>query len=99
MKKPKLGQRVRAKDQLARKMHHNGRKEWVRYVDYIRRAKPIEGIYIGCRTYQNGRTMGGYHRDDPLYFEPDGYVSVWLIVRRGNENPVPVLPEDVEVIE
>ena len=98
MKRPELGTRVRASDRLVRKVdYRTGRKDWIRYLDWIRKAVSVEGIYIGCRTYQNGVVHYG-GAEEMTYFEPDGYVSVWLIVTHGNLNPIPVLPEDVEVI-
>lgn len=53
-------------------------------------TKPVEGIYIGWRTYANGVVEGGMNWDDPACFVPKEYIKVALIVPHARANPVPV---------
>lgn len=86
-----LGQRVRADGRVYRQTISN-RKEWHKPAW---KQKPIEGIYIGRRVYQNGiREWWG--EDGGWVWLPKSYVSVGLIVRDARQNPIPVLYDDLE---
>ncbi len=90
--KIKLGAEVTATGQLFRhwvKGIANGpdRKEW--YTPEWAVHKPVTGIYVGKRTYQNGKIS--WDRDDGNVFVPDEWFKVALIVTDERENPIPVL--------
>jgi hypothetical protein len=50
---------------------------------------PVEGIYIGWRTYSNGEIEWSY--DEPTVWHPKEYLKVALIVPSIREAPIPVL--------
>jgi len=103
MKRPKLGQKVRAHDRLVRrcwsKPHHTLKnrsylvKGWRQYGDSILKAKPVEGIYIGYRTYSTGTVH--WDSDYGNEYTPEEWYEVWLIVPNVRSRPVPVFPKDV----
>jgi hypothetical protein len=97
MMRPKLGQRVSATDRLVRRHPNNGkRREWQRFVNFVLKAKPVEGIYVGFRTYSNGAVS---YDGDGVQWWPDITFEVWLVVPGPRQNPVPVFPEDTEYDE
>lgn len=87
-----LGERVRAPARLSRRYGCiNDVRTWEPT------GGPIEGIYVGRRTYANGVGKGGYHPEDgPRYLDVTERVKVGLIVVDPRHNPVPVLYEDLE---
>ncbi len=108
--RPALGQRVRARDRLVRDWRYVERE--ARDERYWRRAgerrrgrppipgwepapAPVEGMYIGYRTFSNGRAEW---TGDSWGYVPQRHFEVWLVVPSDRENPVPVLPEDVELV-
>jgi len=90
--RPALGQWVTASDRMYRQGSYPG-KVWKRWAEVIRRANPVEGIYIGTRTIQDGHTE--YCGEDGSYWVPSGYKEAWLIVEDPRRNPIRVFPEDV----
>jgi hypothetical protein len=88
-----LGSRVTAPKPLRRRKGAT-RREWT--ITSWKIKKPITGIYIGWRTYANGRVEGGINWDDPVYFVPDKFIKVALIVTDERSNPVPVPYETME---
>lgn len=93
--KPKLGQRVSASDQLARffTRDNSSTLEWKRYGDIaVLKPKPVEGVYVGSRTKQNGST--DYWPDEGHTWNRTGDVQVWLIAFADRQKPAVVLPED-----
>ena len=100
IQRPRLGQKIQANERLRRITRHQGlgpgfRSFWQRYAEarIPLKAKPVEGIYIGHRTYSNGRKWYGGDDEGNLY-QADEWLEVWLIVPSARENPVPVMPED-----
>ena len=101
--RPTLGERIAASDRLVRVTEYakpdnggwsNVLKKWVRCGDRpVLKPKPIEGIYVGFRTYADGRReyLGAEYG---IAFHPSSYREVWLIVPSERQAPVPVLPED-----
>ena len=67
------------------------RKEW--YTPNWARHKPINGIYIGVRTYQNGTVE--WEDDVGMTFMPDEWIKVALIVTDARQKPIPVLYSDM----
>ena len=57
------------------------------------KPKPVEGIFVGWRTYANGT----YDYSD-CYFEGTERFEVWLIVPDIRSKPVPVLPEHCRTV-
>ena len=93
-----LGAKVTATKRIYR--HQLGgikanRKEW--YTPDWDRHKPITGIYIGVRTYQNGTVE--WHNDEGTTFTPDEWIKVALIVTDVRKKPIPVLYSDMSVCE
>ena len=101
--RPALGQTVSASDRLWRRIEtkpakygNHYFKVWRRYGDNpVFKAQPVSGIYIGFRTYVNGRRE--WDSDDGYIFYPESYHEVWLIVPSERKNPVAVLPSDVSI--
>ena len=61
---------------------------------------PVDGIYIGYRTFSNGTVSYDYSAESVVsLYRPEAYFEAWLIVPSERENPAPVLPEDVEICE
>ena len=103
IQRPEFGQQVTVKDRLTRRTrikhlskprHFVALKEWVLTGDLypFLEAEPVSGIYIGYRTYANGRR--DYYADEGYRFIPNETFEVWLIVPGQRMNPVPVLPFD-----
>jgi len=91
-KRFELGQRVRAPNGYVRRLYGNrGECTWGRY---SWQNKPIEGIFIGKRTYWNGKRF--YDGDGYPYFERAEQVPVALIVTSARTNPVPVPYDELE---
>lgn len=84
----KLGTRVTAPKQIRRSRAYGGRREW--YVPDWDRHQPVTGVYVGWRTYANGKIEGGF-QDEPAVFIPDSYFKVALIVTSERKKPVPVI--------
>ena len=55
----------------------------------------IEGIVIGKRTLCNGEV---YYDPNPVFL-PKEHFTAYLVSVNINENPVYVLPEDIEIIK
>ncbi len=95
--RPALGQWVTATDRMYRKSTgpYYNTKTWVRWGAYIPGgAKPVEGIFIGSRTIQDGdREWAG--EDCGNIWIPSKYKEAWLIVEDSRHVPVRVFPEDV----
>lgn len=99
-RRPRLGQMVYASERLRRITRRKGlgsafRSYWLRYSAsrIPLKARPVKGIYIGHRTYSNGRKWYGGD-DEGNQYQADEWFEVWLIVPTARENPVPVMPED-----
>lgn len=96
--KIKLGAEVTATGQLFRhwvkgNVDRSSRKEW--YTPEGTMHKTVTGIYIGKRTYQNGKIS--WDRDDGNIFVPDEWFKVALIVTDERKNPIPVLYSDMHL--
>lgn len=91
----KLGDRVRAPVRLLRRRAWRGRNEWYK-PDW--RPRPVEGMFVGVRTYANGTCAGGYNDDDPIVFVADEWIKVALIVKDARHRAVPVIYDECEVI-
>jgi hypothetical protein len=95
MKRPALGQQIKASDRLIRFLGPDGQKEWDRASRHLRCSpKPVNGIYIGRRTYANG--IAEWNGDWIATWKPNKHIEIWLIVPGEHNKPVPVLPEDCE---
>lgn len=81
-----LGQKVVGGPRLRRKFKREGRKEWEPYESG---HQTIEGIFIGWRTYSNGKSE--YEDSCGYIFTPDKYFKVALIVPHIRANPIPVM--------
>ncbi len=86
--RPKLGQRIKARDRLIRehKRMPDGVviQTWVCCGDRISpyyKPRPVDGVFMGFRAKSNG--------------SPAEYFEVWLIVENSRSNPVFVLPESI----
>lgn len=92
----KLGQRVRAPGKVSRvydgltERHLWKRSTW---------AKPVEGIFVGDRSYQTGKSHWGDGEDEGSYFVQDGTVRIALIALNPRHNPVPVLYSECELAD
>jgi hypothetical protein len=100
--RPELGQKINAKDRLIRtEIRKEGegwrrggwRKGWRRRGEGVLPARPVDGIYIGYRTYSTGTTE--YDSEYGHEYGAEEYYEVWLIVPDPRQKPVPVWPEDV----
>ena len=90
-----LGDRVSAPCRLQRRRVWRGRHEWHK-PSFIQ--SPIEGIFVGWRTYANGTCSGGSAFDDPIEFQPDEWIKVALICKDPRHRPIPVLYDECEVV-
>lgn len=93
--RPKLGQIIKASDRIRRGYVHtrqpqSWRNEWEPFRAKLK-AKPVFGIYIGWRTYSNGKV----EIYDGSEYTADWWFEAWLIVADERQKPVPVLPADV----
>jgi hypothetical protein len=100
MKKPELGQRIRAKDRLVRVplLEVEGESMgWIRSADQyaFSRPKPVEGIFAGTRTYTTGKATWNGEGHDWNVLER---YQVWLIIYHSRRKPAAAFPEDCEVI-
>lgn len=88
-KRPALGQPVKVRAEFFR----TSDPWWKKYHKRIEYKIPVEGIYIGQRVVQDGitETDEGY-----MYFVPQKWHKVWLVVTNEFQNPIRCLPEDVE---
>lgn len=100
-KRPEFGQCVTWTAVLVRVEETSGRRSWER-CDI---GGPCSGIYDGYRTLQNGRVINFTQDYDSWencvientpYFQPDEYVSAWVVRKNERTNPVYVLPEDCQ---
>lgn len=99
----KLGDKVKAKDILVRSkeyikpLYDKENRFWVRWGDRpCFNPKPVVGMLVGLRTYQNGvNYLVDPHESN---FIPSEYIQVALIVEGVRRNPVPVLVEDLEYL-
>lgn len=91
----KLGDRVRAPGRLVRRKKWRGRHEWYKpeWSNF-----PIEGVFVGVRTYVNGTCSAGMDYDDPTVFTGDEWIKVALICKDPRQRPIPVLYNECEVI-
>ena len=83
-------QKVKCKARLRRKysFYETHIYTWVKVMN------DSEGVVIGQRTLSNGIV-----EYDPEYtaFIPKEYIKAYLVSYSMNENPVYVLPEDIEI--
>lgn len=86
-----LGAKVRAPGRIFRQRQGSIRK-WYKPTW---RQKPIEGIYIGVRTYANG--IAEWY-DYGTEFTANEHIKVALIVQSTRTKPIPVMYDDVELI-
>ena len=91
MKKLNLGDYVRAPVRLLRRKLWQGRHEWYKPPW---RESPIEGVFVGVRTYANGTCSGGYDRENPVEFHGDEWIKVALICKDSRQRPIPVLYDE-----
>jgi hypothetical protein len=96
----KLGDKVRAPVRLLRRREwqNGGRREWVK-PEW--KSSPVEGVFVGVRTYANGVVMWGSSDaldGDPPYFVADTWLKVALICNDPRQKPTPVLYDECEVI-
>lgn len=98
----KIGQKVRATDSLIRfcdgyDKNRNPQKVWKRCAEsFLKKLKPIEGHYIGKRTYCNGSY---YWEDEIMCMHNKEALKVALVVVNERTNPIPVLMKDLEIVE
>lgn len=90
-----LGDKVRAPVRLLRRRIWRGRHEWYK-PEW--KSSPVEGIFVGVRTYANGTCLGGAVIDDPIVFQADEWIKVALICRDARTRPIPVLYSECEVV-
>ena len=92
--RPALGQWVTARDRMYRRWDYHT-KTYIRWSEFIPGGpKPVEGIYVGTRTIQDGHTEY-CGPEEGNYWVPSGYKEAWLIVEDPRKNPIRVFPEDV----
>lgn len=89
--KPELGQRVRCAVRLVRKESYPT-KSW------IENTIPVEGLYIGKRSYQNGE-LDWLGPEEGHAWIQRGTIPVGLIVTSPNKNPIPVPFYKIEIEE
>ena len=89
----KLGARVTAPGRII-KSREGDKREWYKP---SWRQKPVEGVYMGCRTYSNGTTT--IDEDGGRNFHPEEYLKIGLIVTSTRTNPIPVLYDDISVMD
>ncbi len=100
--KPWLGQKVSAHDRLIRWNQYSSEEKlredvWIRKGDTpLSKPHPVEGIYVGSRTKQNGYVM--YDSDYGSEWHRTGHVEVWLVVVSDRKNPIFILPQDCDFI-
>ncbi len=100
MKRPELGARVSATDRLYRhREYRDGKKTWVRFRGLFRfkTERLYEGIYIGYRTIQDGKTSWEGEEIGNIWI-PSRHFECWLIVEDPRQKPIRVLPEDVIIL-
>lgn len=90
----KLGDKVRAPVRLLRN-RQSLRRAWYKPPW---KSNPIEGVFVGVRTYANGVVEGGMHYDDPAIFIGDEWIKVALICSDPRQKPTPVMYDECEVI-
>jgi hypothetical protein len=100
MDRPQLGQRIRAKDRLIRHSANPSRPlelGWIRSSEQylFSKLEPFEGIFAGTRTYTTGICHWNGENNEWEVLER---YEVWLILYHIRFNPVPVWPEDCELI-
>lgn len=88
--KIKLGTKVASSEYLSRTIDY---KTKFRY--WKRRKQNINGIYIGYRTYQNGKLY--YDPEEGTIFIPEEYIKIALIVTNERQNPIPVLYSEIKL--
>ncbi len=86
---------MRAPVKLLRRREWQGRHEWYK-PDW--KISPVEGVFVGVRTYANGTCSGGYNWEDPVNFVADEWIKVALIVQDARHRAVPVPYNECEVI-
>ena len=87
-----LGQRVTAPGRLF-KQRDGPKRGWHKQ---SWKQKPVEGIYIGRRTYACGVVT--WEADYGMVFHPQSYLSVGLIVTDTRHNPIPVLFDELQSV-
>ena len=93
----KFGDRVFITAKLARGHIERPQSDvWIKGWTRSPLKEPREGIYLGKRTLSTGRTVNDY---EGSYYEPLEYTKAILVAVSNRENPVYVLPEDVEEID
>lgn len=98
-KRPKLGQRIRANHMVV-KLHTRKSSSQYTQVIWQRKERKIRGIYIGYRNVVEGRTEVDLSNDRfTMKLVPEKELEVWLIVTHPKQDPLHVLPEDIEVID
>jgi hypothetical protein len=95
----KLGDKVRAPVRLLRRRQYcnGGHREWVK-PDW--KHSPVEGVFVGVRTYANGVVNWGSpgYDGDPPVFIADKWLKVALICTDPRQKPIPVMYDECEVI-
>ena len=96
MTKIKLGDRVKAPCRLFRAHGPNWEKFW------RKGATPVEGMYIGWRTYANGKivtsTDDAWHGEITIQeWKGESWFKVGLLVKGERSAPVAVMFEDMEL--
>ncbi len=95
----KLGDKVRAPVRLLRRRDwkNGGRRDWAK-PEW--KTSPVEGVFVGVRTYANGIVEwgGGGIDGDPPYFIADKWLKVALICTDARHRPIPVMYDDCEVV-
>lgn len=95
MTKFKLGQRVRGGRPLMRSRINCGQYWAKRWEPSDWHPKP-KGVYIGTRTYVQGRVE--VDGDGQPEWWPEEQIKVGLIVTDPRQNPVPVMYDSLEEI-
>ncbi len=88
----KLGARVTAPGRIV-KSRAGDKRKWYKPTG---RQKPVEGVYMGRRTYANGTVS---FEDDVRDFHPDEFLKVGLIVTSTRTNAIPVFYDDITAVD
>ena len=98
-RRPRLGQWISSKDRIERVHDSDANRIWKEVgADDELKAKPVNGIYIGYRTFSNGAMAKERDLRGPIAqmeYIPAAYFEVWLIIPNARHTPVPVLPSSV----